>query len=83
VWRISQGFDAVTAHVVLERGHHGVDVCRAVADRLRREHGLSHATIQPEAAAPHDTVPVRRAADGEPLQVTGGPSSVAKQPRSD
>jgi cobalt-zinc-cadmium efflux system protein len=71
IWRISQGFDTLTAHVVLEAGHHGVEVCRVVAERLRSEHGLTHVTIQPEAAAPHDTVPVRRGAGGEPLGAPG------------
>jgi cobalt-zinc-cadmium efflux system protein len=70
VWRISQGFDTLTAHVVLKPGHHGVDVCRAVVKLLETEHGLTHVTIQPEAAAPADTVPVRRGVDGEPLRVT-------------
>jgi cobalt-zinc-cadmium efflux system protein len=77
VWRISQGFDTLTAHVVLEAGHHGVEVCRKVAERLRAKHGLSHVTIQPEAAAPRDTVPVRRGPDGEPLSAGAGPKPVS------
>ncbi len=67
VWRISEGFDTLTAHVVLERNHHGTDVCRRVAERLRESHGLTHVTIQPEAPRPDELVRVRRAADGEPL----------------
>lgn len=77
VWRISQGFDTLTAHVVLAPGHHGVDVCRAVANRLRSKHRLTHVTIQPEAEAPHDTVPVRRALDGEPLGAAAPPKAAS------
>jgi cobalt-zinc-cadmium efflux system protein len=67
VWRISEHFDALTAHVTLERGSHGTDVCRTVADRLRREHGLLHVTIQPEAPPPNELVLVRSSRDGRPI----------------
>lgn len=67
VWRISEGFDTLSAHVVLRRNFHGADVCRDVAEQLRRAHGLTHVTIQPEAPKPDEIVPVRRAVDGEPL----------------
>jgi cobalt-zinc-cadmium efflux system protein len=71
VWRISDRFDTLTAHVVLERGSHGTDVCRAVADRLKAAHGLDHVTIQPESPRPDDVVPVRRSRDGAPLESAG------------
>ncbi len=64
VWRISDRFDAVTVHVILERGAHGVDVCRRVADALRATHGLTHTTVQPEAPPPEDVVSVRLSRDG-------------------
>lgn len=71
VWRISDRFDALTAHVVLERGSHGTEVCRAVADCLKLEHGLDHVTIQPESPRPDDVVRVRRSRDGAPLERAG------------
>ena len=67
VWRISEHFDALTAHVTLERGRHGTDVCRTVADRLREEYGLLHVTIQPEAPPPDELVAVRTSRDGQPI----------------
>jgi cobalt-zinc-cadmium efflux system protein len=48
VWSISDGFDVLTVHVVIDRGHHGIDVVDAVARRLRDRHQLDHVTIQPE-----------------------------------
>jgi len=68
VWRISDKFDTLTAHVVLARGFHGTDVCREVAERLRSAHGLDHVTIQPEPPRPDDLVIVRRSRDGAPLR---------------
>jgi cobalt-zinc-cadmium efflux system protein len=67
VWRISERFDSLTAHVVLARGEHGAEVCRRVADALRDEHGLTHVTIQPEAPPPDAVVPVRSSRDGRKL----------------
>jgi len=67
VWRISEGFDTLSAHVVLRRNFHGADVCRDVAEQLRITHGLTHVTIQPEAPKPDEIVSVRRAVDGEPI----------------
>ncbi|HSC89488.1 MAG TPA: cation diffusion facilitator family transporter [Polyangiaceae bacterium] len=64
VWTISEDFDALSVHIVIERGQHGTEMCRAVADRLRREHGLEHVTIQPEPAPPDDVVQVRRSQSG-------------------
>ncbi len=67
VWRIVDSFDACTVHVVLERGAHGIAVAAAVVERLRQAHGLEHATVQPEAAAPEPVVPLRRSAEGRRL----------------
>jgi cobalt-zinc-cadmium efflux system protein len=68
VWRISERFDTLTAHVVLLRGEHGTEVCRRVAERLATEHGLDHVTIQPEAPPPDEVVPVRASRDGAPIR---------------
>ncbi len=64
VWRISERFDTLTAHVVLMRGVHGTEVCRRISERLAAEHGLDHVTIQPEAPPPDDVVAVRLSRDG-------------------
>ncbi len=58
-WTIADGFPIVSAHVVLAKGAHGVEVVRAVGDRLRHAHEIEHATIQPEALD-EDIVPVSR-----------------------
>lgn len=50
VWSISEGFDVLTVHIVIGKGHHGTDVVSAVSRRLREKHGLDHVTIQPEVA---------------------------------
>lgn len=71
VWRISDQFDALTVHVTLGRGAHGVDVCRSVAERLRAEYGLDHVTVQPEAPPPDELVAVR-------LSRHGGPSTTLR-----
>jgi cobalt-zinc-cadmium efflux system protein len=68
VWRISERFDTLTAHVVLMRGEHGTEVCRRVTERLATEHGLNHVTIQPEAPPPDDVVAVRASRDGAVIQ---------------
>ncbi len=67
VWRISEHFDTLTAHVTLARGQHGTDVCRGVAERLREVYGLGHVTIQPEAPPPDELVSVRASRDGRPI----------------
>ncbi|HET9960450.1 MAG TPA: cation diffusion facilitator family transporter [Polyangiaceae bacterium] len=71
VWRISDQFDALTAHVVLSRGSHGTEVCRMVAARLKSVHGLEHVTIQPESPRPDEVVRLRRSRDGDPLRHAG------------
>jgi cobalt-zinc-cadmium efflux system protein len=48
-WTISDGFDAVTVHVVLDGTKHGTDVAADVGERIKREHHVSHVTVQPEA----------------------------------
>jgi cobalt-zinc-cadmium efflux system protein len=77
VWRISRGFDTLSAHVVLRGEQHGTDVCRSVAERLRQVHGLTHVTIQPEAPSPDGFVPLRRGPQGEAL---GKPRSASDDP---
>jgi cobalt-zinc-cadmium efflux system protein len=67
VWRISERFDALTAHVVLTRGAHGTEVCRRVSERIAEEHGIKHVTIQPEAPPPDEVVTVRASRDGAPI----------------
>ncbi len=47
-WSISDGFDVVTVHVVLDGSRHGTDVSQAVCDRIRTAHGIAHATVQAE-----------------------------------
>ena len=68
VWRISEQFDALTAHVTLSRGAHGTEVCKLVADRLKAEFKLEHVTIQPEAPPPDELVNVRLSRDGAPIR---------------
>lgn len=68
VWRISERFDTLTAHVTLARGAHGTEVSRRVSERLSAEHGLDHVTIQPEAPRPDEVVPVRLSRDGRPVR---------------
>jgi cobalt-zinc-cadmium efflux system protein len=58
-WTISDGFDAVTVHVVLDGERHGTDVARDVARRVRDEHGIAHVTVQPEAPTGDTSVPIR------------------------
>jgi len=48
-WTISSGFDVVTVHVVLQPGHHGVEVAERVAAMIRSRFGVEHVTVQPEA----------------------------------
>ena len=47
-WTISEGFDIVTVHVVLDGARHGTDVAREVGDRVRDRHQIVHVTVQPE-----------------------------------
>lgn len=60
-WSISDGFAAVTVHVVLDGVGHGTDVARAVGDRVRHRFGIEHVTVQPEAPpVSNQLVPVDR-----------------------
>ncbi len=68
VWRISEELDALTAHVTLARGAHGTEVCKSVAERLKRDFALEHVTIQPEAPPPDELVAVRLSRDGAPAR---------------
>ena len=49
VWTISDGFPVVTVHVVLDGQAHGTGVAKEVAERVAKEHGIEHVTVQPEA----------------------------------
>ncbi|GAC1531655.1 MAG: cation diffusion facilitator family transporter [Polyangiales bacterium] len=51
-WTISDGFDAVSVHVVLADGFHGVDVADAVSRRVHDTFGVEHVTVQPERKPP-------------------------------
>lgn len=55
-WTIEEGFDAVTVHVVLEPGAHGVEVADEVSRRIHQVHGVEHVTVQPEAAPPSEQI---------------------------
>ena len=55
-WTISDGFDAVTVHVVLDGSRHGTDVAMEVSTRIREGHGIDHVTVQPEPAKPSETL---------------------------
>ena len=70
IWAISDDMDAVSAHVVLEPGAHGVEVCDRVATRMRSQHSVALVTIQPLAPAPRSLVPLRRSLDGEAVGIT-------------
>jgi cobalt-zinc-cadmium efflux system protein len=52
VWRISEGFDVVTAHVVLDGTRHGTDVSQDACERIRERHEIEHVTIQAEPPPP-------------------------------
>lgn len=69
VWSISEGFDVLTVHVVVAKGHHGIDVVSAVSRALREEHGLDHCTIQPEPTHEDQLVQLRR---GPEERASGG-----------
>jgi cobalt-zinc-cadmium efflux system protein len=47
-WSISEGFEVVTVHVVLDGTRHGTDVSQDVCERVRAAHGIPHVTAQPE-----------------------------------
>jgi len=47
-WTISDGFDVVTVHVVLDGSRHGTEVALEVSDRIKAQHSITHVTVQPE-----------------------------------
>jgi cobalt-zinc-cadmium efflux system protein len=47
-WTISEGFDVVTVHVVLDGSRHGTEVAQQVSERIKSEHSILHVTVQPE-----------------------------------
>lgn len=49
IWTIADDFPVVTVHVVLDGQAHGTGVARAVSERVAKEHGIEHVTVQPEA----------------------------------
>jgi cobalt-zinc-cadmium efflux system protein len=51
VWSIVGDAPVITAHVLLERGAHGVEVARDVGRRIEDKVGQAHVTVQPEAVA--------------------------------
>jgi cobalt-zinc-cadmium efflux system protein len=51
-WTISEGFDVVTVHVVLDGKSHGTEVSEEVCRRVRDAHGISHVTVQAEPPRP-------------------------------
>jgi cobalt-zinc-cadmium efflux system protein len=60
-WTISDGFAAVTVHVVLDGTAHGTDVAQAVGAAIRLRFGIEHVTVQPEAPpASAQLVPIER-----------------------
>jgi cobalt-zinc-cadmium efflux system protein len=72
-WRISDGFDAVTVHVVLEPRFHGVDVSQRVCQRVEAKHGIRHVTVQPEAPRPDGLVQLGRGRSRPPRASTDPP----------
>lgn len=52
VWTISDGFDAVTAHVVLDGSRHGTEVVADGARLIWERFRIDHVTLQPEAPRP-------------------------------
>ncbi|WP_437688085.1 cation diffusion facilitator family transporter [Sorangium sp. So ce176] len=78
VWSISDGFNVLTVHVVLAKGHHGTDVAAAVARRLREQHALTHCTIQPEPLQEEHLVTLRRPGARSPRD--GEPASSRRDP---
>ena len=69
VWAISDDLDVVSAHVVLDPGAHGVEVCDKVACRVRTRHAVALVTVQPLAPAPNSIVPLRKSRDGDVISV--------------
>jgi cobalt-zinc-cadmium efflux system protein len=57
-WTISDGFDVVTVHVVLDGTHHGTEVAQKVSERIKAAHSIAHVTVQPEPPSLRASIPV-------------------------
>jgi cobalt-zinc-cadmium efflux system protein len=58
VWTVTSGFDALAAHVVVERGEDRDLVQRRLAHLLRDRYGIEHTTLQMEESAPDELLEV-------------------------
>jgi cobalt-zinc-cadmium efflux system protein len=56
VWSIADDRPAVTVHVTLQAGYHGVDVAADVGRRLEQTIEGAHVTVQPEVPPPTGTL---------------------------
>ena len=63
VWSISDGFDVLTVHVVVAKGHHGIEVVASVSRALLEKHKLDHCTIQPEPERDEQLITIGRKAE--------------------
>ena len=52
-WTISEGFDAVTAHIVVTDACSPTSTVREAARAIREKHGIAHVTLQPEVRGNH------------------------------
>jgi cobalt-zinc-cadmium efflux system protein len=57
-WTISDGFDVVTVHVVLDGSRHGTEVAQQVSERIKAAHSIAHVTVQPEPPSLRGSIPV-------------------------
>jgi cobalt-zinc-cadmium efflux system protein len=57
-WTISDGFDVVTVHVVLDGSRHGTEVAQQVSERIKAAHSIAHVTVQPEPPSLRASIPV-------------------------
>jgi len=57
-WTISDGFDVVTVHVVLDGSRHGTEVAQQVSERIKAAHSIAHVTVQPEPPSLRTSIPV-------------------------
>lgn len=71
-WRISDGFDVLTVHVVVADPASGTAIAREVTALLHEEFGIAHATVQPETAPPGTVEPATApSADRGPVAAPG------------
>jgi cobalt-zinc-cadmium efflux system protein len=64
VWTVTSGFDALAAHVVVERGEDRDLVQRRLAHLLRDRYGIEHTTLQMEESAPDELLEVEAGPSG-------------------